>query len=121
MKIPMIRNIVVLALSVLTFAASGCGRFWMPSEKTVYDRACEAIEQSSGYLIGTKLHSMDRTSMYIGKSAGRIDIPCDLGGGAQNIQNPKYVVFMKRVARTWVVEKVYPPGSSPEPFRADNS
>ena len=108
-----------ICLLTLVFATSGCGRFWMPSETTIYELACDAIEESTGFLIGTRLHSIDKTSMYIGKSAGWIDIPCDLSSTMAAPPNPKYVVLMKRVARTWVVETIYPPGAKPEPFQPD--
>jgi hypothetical protein len=105
---------ILLPVVLLT---SGCGQFWMPSEKIVYERACEAIERSPEYPIGTKLHSIDKTRMYIGKSAGRIDIPCDLAGADGELKSPTYVVQMKRVARTWIVETIHPPRTNPEPFQ----
>ena len=108
-----------ILLLALVSISSGCGRLWMPSEKIVYERACEAIERSSDFPIGTKLHSIDKARIYIGKSAGRIDIPCDLASVAGVSENPTYVVLMKRVARTWVVETIHPPGKYPEPFQAE--
>jgi hypothetical protein len=98
--------VVVSLLTVLT----GCSGFWLPSERTVYSQACNAIMANSSFPSGSELYPIEKCSMYIGKNAARIDIPFKAGvSGTESSCH----VLLKRVARRWEVQSVTMKAANP--------
>ncbi|MCE9615714.1 MAG: hypothetical protein K8T26_15705 [Lentisphaerae bacterium] len=76
--------------------ASGCSGHWMPSERAIYAKACAAIQALPDLPAGSQPMTLDDCRFFVGKSAGRIDVPVSLNGATTS-----YTVWFKRVARTW--------------------
>ena len=93
----------VLALVSLVTTMAGCSGFRLPSERAVYKQACEAIEKHPEFPPTAKLYPIEKSSLYVGKNAARIDIPYDVGEAARAASCH---VLLKRVARRWEVQAV---------------
>ena len=102
--------------SVLMVLSAGCAR--PPTEKPVYTEARRAIEAYDGLPVKSKVLPIDKSKLFIGKSAARADLMVKTqDASGKSIEKP-FTVQLKRVARTWVAQNVSPtPGS--EGFPAD--
>ena len=101
------RTRFALTLLIASLLASGCGARWLPSERTVYTKACAAIRAQAGVDKPVALAPIENCAMYINKNAARIDVPTTDG-------NPgAYVVWFKRIARTWEVHKLFHSSNPP--------
>ncbi|MDA0578660.1 MAG: hypothetical protein O3B24_11240 [Verrucomicrobia bacterium] len=97
------RVAMTLAVLLISLGAMGCSGRRLPSDRAIYREACKAITAEAA---AVELASIDACSLYVGKSAARIDVPFKDGSGT-------YTVWLKRVARTWTVDKLYPADSPP--------
>ena len=82
----------------LWIGAAGCG-LRMPTEVDVYKTACQAMIDAELLTENSEHPPIEKCRLYLGKNAARVDIP---------YRNSSYTVYLKRVARTWVVENHEP-------------
>lgn len=99
----------MLAAGLLLVAVVGCGPNWMPSQRTIYRSASAALLASPEVPDDARLAPLEHCRLYIGKNAARIDIPAEFQDAGGTSASRTYTVWMKRVARTWVPDRVLPP------------
>ena len=73
-----------------------------PSEKEGYRLACEALQADESIPDSVEVLPIDNAELYIAKNAGYVVLHYANGSDT----NGRFVVRLKRVARTWMVEEV---------------
>ena len=106
------RTCLPVLLLVLAAMGGGCR---MPSERAVYKAARDAVKADPRLPPSAILHSIDDVEMGIGKNAARVDLAYDFIGPAGQRVTDSYVVWLKRLARTWVVDRLEPAPKYPPP------
>lgn len=91
-------------LAVATAVWCGCSR--LPAERTVYRVAVKAVEADAALPLGAELASIDQAELYVAKNAARVDIPVTFTDNGR-VTSDTYVVWIKRVARTWEFDYLY--------------
>lgn len=101
------RSIVVLVAAVLL---SGCA--W-PSERAGYRIAIDAVKASPELPKSAVLPPMSKCQVNIGKSAGSVIVPYEFTDASGARQTASYTVWLKRIARTWVLDRCFPTPTYP--------
>ena len=91
----------LLIVILVTVVFVGCNMH-TPSERTGYSLACESLQASEGLPDSIKVLPIDDAELYLAKNAGYVVLHYVNGSGT----NGKYVVRLKRIARTWMVEEI---------------
>ncbi len=91
----------ILIVMLIAVVFMGCNMH-TPSEKTGYSLACDALQADKSIPESVKVLPIDDAELYIAKNAGYVVIHYEDGSNT----NGKYVVRLKRIARTWMVEEV---------------
>ena len=99
------KYIAFILVSVAIIGCFGCG--W-PSERACYKAACEAVQADTNLPPEAVLCSMDQVELYIAKNAGSIELPYKYTDASGNTVTGSYTIRLKRIARTWTVNKCYP-------------
>jgi hypothetical protein len=98
-----------LAAGLLLVIVSGCSPNWMPSQRTIYRSASAALLATPEVPDDARLAPLENCRLYVGKNAARIDIPAEFQDAGGATASRTYTIWMKRVARTWVIDRVLPP------------
>ncbi len=91
-----------MKLLIVMFVAimfAGCNMH-TPSDRTGYRLACEALQADESVPASVKVLPIDDAGLYINKNAGYVVLHYVDGSST----NEQYVVKLKRVARTWMVD-----------------
>ena len=88
----------LLIVMLVTVVFVGCD-MKTPSEKTGYRLACEALQADESIPESVKILPIEDAGLYIAKNAGYVVLHYENGTET----NKKYVVRLKRIARTWMV------------------
>ncbi|MFC1497298.1 hypothetical protein ACFLS1_02345 [Verrucomicrobiota bacterium] len=99
------KYIAFILMSIAIIGCFGCG--W-PSERTCYKAACKAVRADTNLPPEAVLYPMDQVEFYMAKNAGSIELPYEYTDDSGNTVTGNYTVHLKRVARTWTVDKCYP-------------
>ena len=89
----------------LLVVCSGCG---MPSERSVYDVACNALEKDTRVPATAKPHRRGKSSLWIAKNAACVEIPYDYTAPSGEKATGHYTVWCKRIARRWELDRAFP-------------
>ena len=92
--------IIILVAVVL----AGCSMH-TPSEKTGYKLAAESFKSAKDIPAGAELLPIDNAELYIDKNAGYVVLHYTKNGESKDNASGRYVVRLKRVSRTWKLEK----------------
>lgn len=92
-------KLLIVMFFVVVFA--GCNMH-TPSEQTGYRLACEALQADESVPDSVEVLPIDDAELYIAKNAGYVVVHYKHGSDITE----KFVVRLKRVARTWMVEEV---------------
>ena len=99
---------------MLVLVTAGCGQVWLPSEKSVYRVACDAIQADPNQPAEVSLARIEQVKFFVNKGTARVDIPCQYQSANGQTANDTYVVWLRRVARTWTFDRLYRVVSLPE-------
>ena len=89
-------RLLIIMFIALLFA--GCN-IQTPSERTGYRLACDALRADETISKSAKILPISDAELYIAKNAGYVVVHYQDGA-----KQGKYVVHLKRVARTWMVD-----------------
>ncbi|MCK5528936.1 MAG: hypothetical protein KAI74_04580 [Kiritimatiellae bacterium] len=92
-------KLFVVMLMLVVFM--GCDKK-TPSERTGYLLACDALRADTTLPASVKPLPIEDAGLYISKNAGYVVLRYEDG----TVTNGKYVVRLKRVARTWMLDEV---------------
>ncbi len=90
----------LLFVVLVAVMLSGCSNYHRPEEKAGYRLACEALQADKSVPDSVEVLSIDDAEIYIAKNAGYVV----LHYATNSKTNAKYVVHLKRVARTWLLD-----------------
>jgi hypothetical protein len=99
------RKLLVVCGIAVGLLVSGCGG--MPSERTAYRVARETVQGDPRLPDGAELYPMDEVRIYVLKNAARVDFFYDYLDGGES-RTGAYVVWLKRVARRWELDRYAP-------------
>jgi hypothetical protein len=92
----------MIAAAALVSVVAGCR---LPSERIHYRIACEAVRSQPGVPGDVKLPGIGDARIYVEKNAGQVVLDAEYAGErGENLKVP-YVVWTRRVARTWTLER----------------
>jgi hypothetical protein len=95
----------MIAAAALVSVVAGCR---LPSERIHYRIACEAVRSQPGVPGDVKLPGIGDARIYVEKNAGQVVLDAEYAGErGENLKVP-YVVWTRRVARTWTLERCSP-------------
>jgi hypothetical protein len=100
-----VKGMLCLCLVVALAAAAGCR---MPSERAAYQAAREAVRTDSRLPPNAVLHDIDHVTVSVLKNAGRVDFTYDFTSPSGERKTDGYVVWLKRLGRRWVVDRLEP-------------
>ena len=100
------RSILLVVLTVFVFAGCGAGT---PSARTAYLLGCEAVAADKSLPEGVRPGPIEDTGIYLAKNGGCVALTLVAPDKSEIL----YTVWVKRVARTWKIERagrtpVYP-------------
>ena len=95
---------LLLALAVLVVMCGGC-RF--PSERAVYKVAREAVSADPDLPSGARLYPIGKAKLNVAKNAARCELPYEYVNAAGETVTDSYVVWAKRIARRWELDRYY--------------
>ena len=79
-----------------------------PSHNFLYKRACRALQEAPELSGKIKPGSIEQTRISVGKSAGWVELPYTATTESGAKTNGVHIVWFKRVARTWTVDRTFP-------------
>ena len=104
------KSLIVLVLAVLL---TGCG--YMPSERAVYHKACEAVRSNPGLPADAAPVSIDEAELHVAKNAAIVELPYYYTDESGERVRGSHRVWLKRIARRWEIDRSIPtPGYSTE-------
>ena len=97
----------VFLFLVMVVAVAGCGQ--IPSNEAMYKLASAELEKWAANQ-GTTVQPapFEEVNVSVGKNGGWVELPCTVTTASGKTQQEVKVVWLKRVARTWTVEKIEP-------------
>ena len=100
------RLLAGLIVSVLAAGfLAGCDAIRYPSESTVYKPAYEAVKAAKDLPAGAVVDPKKNAKLYIAKNAGGAEIEYEFTDASGQKVTDTYIVYLKRVNRTWVAER----------------
>ena len=94
----------------LVFSASllvGC-TFQIPSNRCIYKLACKALKEVPGIPEDATPAPIDEARVSVGKSAAWVELPYDTVDASGEKIRDAHVIWFKRIARTWTVDRTVP-------------
>jgi len=96
---------VVLIAALCLLVSTGCRP---PSERAVYRVACDAVRAQPGVPGNVSLARIGDAELYVGKNAAMVELPCEYVNLQGETVKTSYTVRVKRVARTWTLDRCFP-------------
>jgi hypothetical protein len=94
-----------LLLGIVGCAGDGC---ILPTDRFIYQLACDALKNEPAVPPGATPAPIEETLIGIGKNAANIDLPYTCADAAGNAVRGSQTFWIKRVARTWKVDRAHP-------------
>lgn len=97
-------------LLALLMLVAGCkaGGWQIPSERFIYDLACEKLHEEKAVPAGARPAPIEEAKIGLGKSAASVDLPYAYTDAAGRPVRGSQTFWIKRVARTWTVDRSHP-------------
>ena len=97
-----------LCLIVMAVLMTGCTGCQHPSKTYMYKRACQALKDVPELGGKIKPGKIDQARISVGKNAGWVELPYSAVTEAGVETEGVHIIWFKRVARTWTVDRTLP-------------
>lgn len=97
------RTVTLLAAILL---GAGCAR--APSERACYRAARDAVRAAPDLPKGAVLAPLSETRIQVAKNAARVQLPYEYVTASGETATDSYVVWLRRIARRWELDRYYP-------------
>ena len=95
---------LTILLAAVAVLVAGCG-MKTPSERTAYRIACQALKSDKTAPVDAEPKPIGEAELYIAKNLGCVRLTYEYAdaSGLKTLGN--YTVWLRRVARTWMLER----------------
>lgn len=99
------KSVILIFVTIFLAGCSGCK---LPSERTIYKIACEAVRADPRFPSNGVLQPMEKAEFFVGKNAARVDLPYDFVNESSRTVTDSYTVWLKNMAHSWQVDRCFP-------------
>lgn len=103
-------------LFVCLIAAMAVTAGCLSTDRTIYDVACKAVKADAKFPTNGVISPMDKCGFYVARNAACVEVYYEFVNASGATESDSYIVWVKRIARRWELDRCFPTPKYSQPF-----